>query len=202
VPRRITFRVVLFFVLVAAVFVACYYGIRYYANDNWFVTLKGSQLVIYRGQPGGVLWFKPKLVQQTGVTTAHVLPIRVSDLRQSVDESSLAAARRYVNNLQQEYDNRQALEIPSSTSTSVPGIGPTGIGPSGVLPTEPPTTAPPASTVPGGPTSSTVTTTTTAAGASTTTTASTATTTTVPAATVPTAPSTTDTPGPGAGGTT
>ena len=48
IPRRITIRVVLFVLLVAAVPTAAYYAIRWYAYDNWFLALQGKQIVIKR----------------------------------------------------------------------------------------------------------------------------------------------------------
>ncbi len=73
IPRRVTPRVIGFVLLVAAVPVAAYFVLRWYAYDNWFVTLQGNQIVIKQGQPGGVLWFHPKVVDRTG---AHHEPDR------------------------------------------------------------------------------------------------------------------------------
>ena len=70
IPRRITPRVIGFVILVAAVPVAAYYVLKWYAYDNWIVTAQGEQIVVKQGQPGGVLWFHPKVVDRTGVTTA------------------------------------------------------------------------------------------------------------------------------------
>ena len=65
IPRRITPRVVGFVLLVAAVPVAAYFVLRWYAYDNWFVTVQGNQIVVKQGQQGGVLWFHPKVVEQS-----------------------------------------------------------------------------------------------------------------------------------------
>lgn len=131
VPRRITLRVVLFFVLIAGVLVGGYYALRWYANDNWYVTLRGSQLVVYRGYPGGVLWFKPKLVDRTGVTTNQVENIRLPLLRSSVSQPSLSAAQRYVANLEQEKRDQE--------SAAQSAKGKSNVGPTGTLPTVPTT---------------------------------------------------------------
>ena len=53
-----------FVLLVAAVPVAAYYVLRWYAYDNWTVTLQGNQVVVKQGQVGGVLWFHPKVVDR------------------------------------------------------------------------------------------------------------------------------------------
>ena len=46
IPRRVTFRVLGFVILVAAVPIAAYFVIRWYAYDNWIVTLQGNNVVI------------------------------------------------------------------------------------------------------------------------------------------------------------
>ena len=108
IPRRITPRVIGFILLVAAVPVAAYFVLRWYAYDNWIVTLQGDQIVVKQGQVGGVLWFHPKVVDRTGVTTAEILPAAVGPLRGGVQEASLKNARTYVT----------ALTITTTTTTT------------------------------------------------------------------------------------
>ncbi len=118
IPRRVTFRVFLFVLLVAAVPVAAYFVLRWYAYDNWTVVLRGDQVVVVQGQPGGVLWFKPKVVDHTGVTTAQILPPAVAAIGSGVQEPSLASARNYVHNLVSQYDQQHAPPPTTTTSTS------------------------------------------------------------------------------------
>jgi hypothetical protein len=153
IPRRITIRVLLFVLLVAAVPTAAYYAIRWYAYDNWFLALQGKQIVIKQGHPGGVLWFNPKVVDRPHVTTSQILPTGVSQIRGGVQEATLAASEKYVKNLRAEY-----LFLHSEATNQ--GTGANAVGPSGSIPN---ITAPPTTT--------TTTTTTTVPGATTTTTA-------------------------------
>jgi hypothetical protein len=99
IPRRITPRVIGFVILVAAVPVAAYYVLKWYAYDNWVVTAQGEQIVVKQGQLGGVLWFHPKVVDRTGFTTSDVSPTAVGALKAGVQQSSLASARRYVTSI-------------------------------------------------------------------------------------------------------
>lgn len=129
VPPRVTVRVVLFLVLLAAVVAAAYGVVRWYATDNWYVTVDDGHLAIYQGRPGGLLWFQPKLVDRTPVTTADVLPIRLPALSGDVEETSLKAARSYVNDLYQEFvSQQQATQAPPptttipSTTTTIPSV--------------------------------------------------------------------------------
>ena len=52
-----------------------------------------GHLAIFQGRPGGMLWFQPKLVDETGVATTQVLPDRLPALRAEVNEPSLARRR-------------------------------------------------------------------------------------------------------------
>jgi len=137
IPRRITPRVVGFILLVAAVPVAAYFVLRWYAYDNWVVTLQGNQIVVTQGQQGGVLWFHPRVVDRTGVTTSQILPAAVAPVRAGVQESSLKDARHYVQSLVSEastttttttttspFHQSTPAPLPSSASTSTTTTAP------------------------------------------------------------------------------
>jgi serine/threonine protein phosphatase PrpC len=152
IPRRVTFRVLLFAVLLAVVVAAAYVFVRWYATDNWFVTVKGDHVVIYQGRPGGFLWFQPTLVQRTDVTTAEVLPFRMDALEADKQEPSLAQARGYVANLRQEYQSQQRIANgqgtgSASASTSTTTTAPPA--PAGTASTSPTTTVTAPATAPG-----------------------------------------------------
>ena len=93
IPRRITPRVIGFVILVAAVPVAAYYVLKWYAYDNWIVTAQGKQIVVQQGQLGGVLWFHPKVVDHTGFTTGQIDPSAVGPVQAGVQRPSLHAAQ-------------------------------------------------------------------------------------------------------------
>jgi protein phosphatase len=120
-PRRITFRVLFFLVLVGALAYGAWSLIRWYSNSSYYVALVTNpslpacpatyaglktdcqqEIVIYQGRPGGVLGLKPKIVPSvghTGVTLNQVPPSALlvqPNVRTNVQESSLAAATSYV----------------------------------------------------------------------------------------------------------
>ncbi len=100
IPRRVTPRVIGFILLVAAVPIAAYYVLRWYAYDNWTVTLQGNQIVVKQGQVGGVLWFHPRVVYRPpGVTTSMIPPAAVAPVRAGVQWPSLSAAKGYIHSL-------------------------------------------------------------------------------------------------------
>ena len=111
IPRRITPRVLGFVILVAAVPIAAYYVLKWYAYDNWIVTAQGEQIVVKQGQPGGVLWFHPRVVDHTGVTTSDVSPAAIGPLKAGVQRPSLHAAKAYVSTI---------TTTTTTTTTTVP----------------------------------------------------------------------------------
>ncbi len=131
IPRRLTFRVVLFVLLVAAIPMAAYYVLRWYAYDNWKVVLQGDQVVVVQGQPGGVLWFKPRVVDRTGVSTAQILPPAVAAIGAGVQEPSLASAKAL--RAESRPPVRPAAHAPppttTTTTTAVTGGSTTTTGP-------------------------------------------------------------------------
>ncbi|MHB1912582.1 MAG: PP2C family protein-serine/threonine phosphatase, partial [Acidimicrobiales bacterium] len=70
--RRVTFRVVAFVVALIVVLGGAVGAVVWYARGGYFVGLSGTQVTIFKGRPGGVLWFKPTVAQRTDVTTAEV----------------------------------------------------------------------------------------------------------------------------------
>jgi protein phosphatase len=123
VPRLLTFRVIGFFLLVVGVIAAGWYFVNWYATSSYYVTSSGTQIVIYQGRPGGVLWIQPKLVEVTPTSTTQILPIRQPALKTGVNEPSLSAAKNYVSNLANEYS--QSVTTPNaSSSTTIPSSMP------------------------------------------------------------------------------
>jgi PPM family protein phosphatase len=159
VPRRITLRVVLFILLVAAIPIVAFFAIRWYAYDNWFIAIQKSEVVVKQGHPGGVLWFHPRVVDTTKVTTKGILSSGVDQIRVGgVQEPSLQAAKHYVANLHDEYLKAAAAKKASqhgaaagSTTTTFPGVAGSPNGTTGTT-----------TTVASGVTTTTVATTTTA----------------------------------------
>jgi hypothetical protein len=160
-------RVVLFTLLIAAVPTAAYFAVRWYAYDNWFLAIHGGQVDIEQGYPNGVLWFNPKIVDHTGVTTKGILPTGVDQIRHGVQEPTLQDAKNYVKNLHGQYTFLHDAAQKAKTTTT------TGVGPAGAIPNitaPPPSTSSTTTTAPPPVTAATVATTTTAPPVQTTTT--------------------------------
>ena len=70
--RLITFRTLLFIILLGAVLAGAYYAVEWYDTNSYFVRVDHNELVVYQGRIGGFLWYNPVEVKRTGVTTADV----------------------------------------------------------------------------------------------------------------------------------
>ena len=121
--RVITPRVVGFFVLLLAIIAGAAAITGYYARSGYFVGLRGDRVTVFRGEPGGVLWFHPTVADSTHVTTQDVLPHQIPRLRAGQTEPSLQAARQYVMSLVAEAQAARAAAAPPAappTTTAGP----------------------------------------------------------------------------------
>ena len=98
-PKRITWRVLLFALLFVIVLGGAAGAIGYYARHTYYVGFKGDSVVIFKGKPGGVLWFKPTVEEPTNIAKSQVIAAQVDRVTAGHEESSLQAARDYVTNL-------------------------------------------------------------------------------------------------------
>jgi PPM family protein phosphatase len=94
--RRITVRVLLFVVILAAIVAGAFAVVRWYVDSSYYVKIHQGQVVIYQGRMGGFLGIQPKIVQRTGIAANSVPDANFTDVQNGVEESSLRAARSYV----------------------------------------------------------------------------------------------------------
>lgn len=117
-PRRLTWRVVLFMACFVGVLGIVAASVAWYARSAYYVGVDGEQVAIFRGRPGGFLWFEPTLVDRKELEIADVLPAKLDELRAGKEEPSKADADRYVNNLRQEAAERRTATTTTTTTTS------------------------------------------------------------------------------------
>ncbi|MGK2927974.1 MAG: Stp1/IreP family PP2C-type Ser/Thr phosphatase [Acidimicrobiales bacterium] len=113
--RAITIRSVAFVVVVLGLLGAGAYLVNDYARNSYHVILDDDEVTIFRGRAGGVLWFDPSLEERTGIDAEDVPGTFRDRLEGGVNQSSLAAAQRYVANLEERIDE---LTPPVTTTTS------------------------------------------------------------------------------------
>ncbi len=86
---------------------------HWYAYANFYISTDAGRVVIYQGQPGGVLWFKPQLSHLTRYTAKDFRPADQSAIAATINEPSKAAAIAYLTYLHGQYQ----LSIPTTTTT-------------------------------------------------------------------------------------
>jgi protein phosphatase len=126
---RFTWRVVLFLVVLAALVAGIVYAIVYFANNTYYVGVQDGQVAIFQGRPGGILWLKPTVVAQSGLSIDDVQAEKRADVSAGKEEPTLPDAQSYVDQLK---------------AQSAAARNPLGAAAGGAGSTE--TTAPPSST--------------------------------------------------------
>ncbi|MGI9022854.1 MAG: Stp1/IreP family PP2C-type Ser/Thr phosphatase [Acidimicrobiales bacterium] len=116
-PRRFTWRVAAFVVVLVAVVAVGVTAVGWYARNTYYVGLEGDRVALFKGRPGGLLWFEPTLEEVKPLTTSDVLPARLPDLRAGREEATKADADRYVNYLREEAAGRTAPGAVPTTTT-------------------------------------------------------------------------------------
>jgi protein phosphatase len=91
-PKRFTWRVVLFLLLLVGVVAIGVAAVGYYARGTYYVGFDGDTVTVFQGKPGGVLWFQPTVVEHTEFTRADVRPELVDDLEAGVEIGDRAGA--------------------------------------------------------------------------------------------------------------
>ncbi|MBV8303258.1 MAG: Stp1/IreP family PP2C-type Ser/Thr phosphatase [Acidimicrobiia bacterium] len=126
-PRRFTWRVFVFVFAVVVVLGAAVVAVGWYARHTYYVGVDNGQVAIFKGRPGGLLWFQPTLDRRTSLSLSDVPASSLPDVRAGREEATRAEAQRYVNALRQ--------EAAAQTTTTAPPPAP---APS--APAPPPTT--------------------------------------------------------------
>ncbi len=116
---------ILFWTALAAIVLSVLIVFAAYGRTGYFVGFEGSDVVIYKGRPGGVLWFDPTVEART--------PLKERDLTEDMAQEILGnptfgdamSAQRYVNGIRDEVQPVPTTTLPlpvtptsSSTTTS------------------------------------------------------------------------------------
>ena len=112
--RRIPVGAALFWALVVTVVLSGITLTGVYARSGWFIGFdENDRVAIYRGRPGGVLWFEPTIDTVTGLA-GDVLPEDIMrDVALNRTFSSPGQARTYLDFVE--------IAVVGTTTTTVPG---------------------------------------------------------------------------------
>jgi serine/threonine protein phosphatase PrpC len=123
--RLVTARVVLFLLLLAGVLGGAAGFVVWFDRATYFVGLRGDRVAIFEGRPGGLLWMRPTVVEETSLTAAQVFPPTLPLLRAGILESSFGTARQVVANLAA---RRFLAPAPGSATAAPASAAPTSTG--------------------------------------------------------------------------
>ena len=95
--RRLTGGVFLFIVVLAAIITVTFTLIAVHARSGYFVGFDGDRVVVFKGQPGGVLWFDPTVAQVSDRTRDELDPTLIAVIDQHVTYDSAEQAAAFIN---------------------------------------------------------------------------------------------------------
>lgn len=119
--RRVTARVVAFLLVVVLVVIGAAAAIGFYARGSYFVGLDEGRVAIFKGRPGGLLWFSPTVEEVTDLTEASLPPARADAVANGHEVATLEEAEAYVENLR----STPGAGAGSTTVTTAPATGDT-----------------------------------------------------------------------------
>ncbi len=115
--QLVTFRVALFsFALVLVLGGAIGFTV-WFDRASYFIGINHQYVAIYNGRPGGFLWFKPTLAEQTPLKISAVLPANLPLIEEGMLEPSFTVAQQIVKNLANEQAAIAALNASNSTGS-------------------------------------------------------------------------------------
>ena len=120
--RIVTWRVWLATLLFLAIVAGGVVVIHWYAYSSYYLGEHNGMVAVFRGQPSGVLWYKPEVVVETNFPIAD---LRIQDrraLNATISEPTEKEAVTYARNIYREWQLGQT----STTTTTQPGTTTTG----------------------------------------------------------------------------
>jgi hypothetical protein len=102
---------------------------HWYAYSSYYLADYQGAVVIYQGQPSGVLWYRPILLEATPYSMGELRPLDQRAVKATIPEPTLGAARAYARNLYHEWRLGVTSTTTSTTSTTAgPSTTTTGRG--------------------------------------------------------------------------
>jgi protein phosphatase len=115
-------------------------ALAYYAHNSYFVTLTDGKVTLYRGRPGGVLWWDPEVLESTNIRTAQLSQGMQDNLGSTREFSDKTAAEQFLANIRADRakERRRAAAAAAATTTTTT----TTPGTAGTTASSSPTSAP------------------------------------------------------------
>lgn len=124
VGATVRWLVALLFLL--AVGAGGYAVVHWYAYSSYYLTAQDGHIVIFQGQPGGVVGWKPREVWVTHYSTRQLQPGDLVNLRATISEPTLSAALHYAHFLHNQWAAGQATTttttVVTTTTSTLPAV--------------------------------------------------------------------------------
>jgi len=114
--RRLSWRAAFVTLIVAGILTSAYAIVHWYAYSSYYIGAANGNVVIYQGQPGGVLWFSPKVSITSAAPLKQFRPADQASIRATISEPSVSAALEYLGYLHGQW---QLTQTTATTTTTV-----------------------------------------------------------------------------------
>lgn len=116
--RHLTWRTPFAAAILIGVVVGAYFIVHWYAYSTYYLGNDAGVVAVYQGQPGGVLWFKPRVAIDTSYNVNTLLPGDQSQINQTISEPTLTAAIHYSDYLCAKPGTKCTVSSPSTSTTT------------------------------------------------------------------------------------
>jgi protein phosphatase len=118
--RKFGVGVILFWTGLMGIVLAVLVVFAAYGRTGYFVGYDGQDVVVYKGRPGGVLWFDPTVEAKTTLTEEDLTDKLAEEIAGNPTFSNAASAQKYVNSIRDEVQPIPTTTLPEITTTTVP----------------------------------------------------------------------------------
>ena len=115
--RRFTWRVWLAVLFIAAIGAGFVVIVHWYAYSSYYLADDAGTIAIYRGQPSGILWYKPVLVKDTPYKVTQLRPSDRQALAATITEPTLQAALQWVDYIHGQFCQYASCTTGGTTTT-------------------------------------------------------------------------------------
>jgi hypothetical protein len=134
--------IVAFFTALVLIAIIAFGAIAWYGRSTFYLGFRNDQVTLFRGRPGGVLWFHPTVEKTYQVSRESLTENVRAALDTGKDVSNRAAADELVVNILAAATAATTTTLPPTTSTSTTTtIPPTTTAPATTTPTTAPTSS-------------------------------------------------------------
>jgi protein phosphatase len=119
-PKKVGVGVILFWAGLVGIVLAVLVVFAAYGRTGYFVGYDGQDVVVYKGRPGGVLWFDPTVEAKTTLTEEDLTEELAEEIAGNPTFSNAASAQKYVNSVRDEVQPIPTTTLPEITTTTVP----------------------------------------------------------------------------------